>query len=648
MGSRLVSARSPRPRASRPPPPPPPTAQVLATPASATDGDFARIEGVVGHEYFHNWTGNRVTCRDWFQLTLKEGLTVYRDQEFSADLNSRGAKRVEDVLRLRAAQFPEDAGPMAHPVRPDAYIKMDNFYTVTVYEKGAEVVRMYEALLGRDGFRKGMDLYFERHDGAAVTCDDFLAAMADANGGVDLSGLAAWYGQAGTPALTASGAHDAAAQTYTLRLAQATPPTPGQAEKRPVLIPVRAALFGAGGAQLPLRLRGSGELGAEAVLRLEGAEGEFVFEGVAERPVPSLLRGFSAPVKLAVEGQSDADLLFLLAHDTDAFNRYEAGQTLARQLLLRLYAAAAAGPSAAPGVVDRGGLGARLDAAGGLPDALVAAFRALLADASVDGQYKAFAITLPQLSELVDAIPGVDPTLLHDVRERVAAQLAAALRPELEAAVAANGDAPGAPYEFTAAACARRALKNKALTALAALGDAALAEDLLARFRAAANMTDEMAALAALDRAGGAPREAALAEFYAKWRDDPLVLLKWLALTAGSDAPGNLAAVAALADGHEAVNLKNPNTCYSLFGGFARSPANFHAADGSGYAWLADKVLLLDGINRQVAARVVGAFAPWRRYDAHRRELMRAQLQRIADAPGLSENVFEIASKSLK
>lgn len=500
---------------------------------------------------------------------------------------------------------------------------------------------MYEALLGKAGFRKGMDLYFKRHDGQAVTCDDFLAAMADANG-EDLSGLARWYGQAGTPTLDVDVTHDAAAATLTLRFVQATPPTPGQAVKQPVLIPVRAALLGADGAPLPLRLRGAGaELGSETVLRVSEAEQEFVFEGVAAAPVPSLLRGFSAPVKMTVRGQTDEDLVFLLAHDTDPFNRWEAGQVLARKLLLGLYGAAA----------DAGGAGGelrgRLAAAGGVRPSLVDAFRSLLVDPKVDGQYKAFAISLPSDSELLDAIPGADPTLMHAVREFVTAELAAALRPELEAAVVANDAAPGEAYEFTAAACARRALRNKALGYLAALGEAPVTEELSRRLRGATNMTDEISALAALDHAGGAARAEALAHFYDKWAADPLVLLKWVAVQSGSNAAGNVAAVRALVD-HPSFNIANPNNCYSLFLGFARSAVNFHAADGSGYEFMGDAVLRVDKINRQVAARMVGAFTSWRRFDAQRQELMKAQLQRIVGSEGLSENVFEIASKSLQ
>lgn len=628
---------------------------VLATPDTATDGDFARIEGVVGHEYFHNYTGNRVTCRDWFQLTLKEGLTVYRDQEFSADMNSRAVKRIEDAVRLRAAQFSEDAGPMAHPIRPESYIKMDNFYTLTVYEKGAEVVRLYEAFLGKEGFRKGMDLYFQRHDGHAVTCDDFRAAMADANG-EDLTSMEAWYSQAGTPVLEVDTSHNPSDKTFTMTFRQHTPPTPRQPTKGPVPIPVRAALLGVDGAALPLCLQGAENGSAspdsmprhEMVLRVTETEQSFVFVDVAERPVPSFLRGFSAPIKMRINGQTEEDLTFLLANDTDPFNRWDAGQVLAKNLLKNLYEKAAEqlGNDKKTSRSEKEVTEA-LNSAGGVRASLVEAYRAVLADKTVDGQFKAFAVSLPSDNELIDSIPNADPTLLHDVRLYVIRELAARLRPELEAVVKENDDSPGTPYEFNAAACARRALKNKALGYLASLKDPSVTEELQRRFKEATNMTDEIAALAALDIVGGSARQQSLEGFYSKWQSEPLVLLKWLALSAGSNQSGNLPAVKQLVD-HPAFNISNPNSCYSLFLSFARSPVNFHAADGSGYEFMGDAVLRVDKVNRQVAARMVGAFTTWRQYDSLRQAAMRTQLQRIVGTEGISENVFEIASRSLE
>jgi aminopeptidase N len=614
---------------------------VLATPDMATDGDFARIEGVVGHEYFHNWTGNRVTCRDWFQLTLKEGLTVYRDQEFSGDMNSRPVQRITDVMRLRSAQFTEDAGPMAHPVRPDSYIKMDNFYTVTVYEKGAEVVRMYETLVGKDGFRKGMDLYFQRHDGQAVTCDDFLAAMADANG-EDLSDLSKWYGQAGTPVVKAKGTFDSAAKSYTLTLAQTTPSTPGQDVKIPVLIPVRVSLLGQDGSTLPLRLQGSSEASSsptEMVLRLSQESQQFVFEGIDAEPVPSLLRGFSAPVKLDIEGQSDDNLEFILTHDSDPFNRWEAGQILGRKRVVTLY-------NAAMNKAESESIEEAAANAGGVSSSLVEAFRSLLKAKDLDGQYRAYAIGLPSTSELVGAIPHADPVVLHKIRSFIVKEIANQLRPDLEATIAENEDAPGTPYQFSAEACARRALKNRAVTYLASLKDNTITESIFKRFKEATNMTDEISALAALDIAGGAHRDEAFSLFFEKWKGEPLVLLKWFTLQAESNQEGNIDMMKKLID-HPSFNIKNPNNNYSLFGGFSRSAVNFHAADGSGYQFMADAIIKLDGINHQVAARLVAPFTAYKGYDASRQELMKKELERIVAKEGLSDNVYEIVSKSL-
>ncbi|EFJ47753.1 hypothetical protein VOLCADRAFT_81369 [Volvox carteri f. nagariensis] len=608
---------------------------VLASPETATDLDYSRIEGVVGHEYFHNWTGNRVTCRDWFQLTLKEGLTVFRDQVVLFQFcSSFFFKMVNPLMNASAWDrclrfFTEDAGPMAHPIRPESYIKMDNFYTLTVYEKGAEVVRLYDTLLGKEGFRKGMDLYFQRHDGHAVTCDDFLAAMADANG-VNLDTLGRWYSQASTPNLHVSTSYDAATKTYRLTCKQNTPPSPGQDAKLPVLIPIKLGLLGPDGSDLPLRLCGPDgavtELGTTGVLRFEEAEAAFTFAGVDVEPVPSLLRGFSAPVKMTVEGQTDEQLLFLLAHDSDPFNRWEAGQRLARKLLLNLYAAAAAG--------------------GGAHNTLVSLSREILND-NIYHSFKAMAVSLPTGNELLDCIPGGDPPLLHHVRMYVVKQLALQLRPELEALVKANDDPADQPYQFTAAACARRAIKNRSLAMLSSLEEPEITAMLLNRFKAATNMTDEIAALSCLVELAGPERDIALAAFYDKFRNEPLVLLKWLGLQATSNAPGNVGLVKTLVE-HPAFNITNPNNCYSLFLGFGRSPVNFHAADGSGYAFMGDAVLRVDGINHQVAARMVSAFSTWRQYDTERQAMMRAQLERIVAHPGLSENVFEIASKSLK
>ena len=600
---------------------------ILASPETASDLDFGRIEGVIGHEYFHNWTGNRVTCQDWFQLTLKEGLTVYRDQEFSSDMNSRAVKRLSTVATLRAGQFDEDRGPMAHPVRPDSYIKMDNFYTATVYNKGAEVVRLYETVLGKDGFRKGMDLYFKRHDGQAVTCDDFLAAMADANN-VDLSSLAKWYGQAGTPDVVVDVNYDEAAGTLALAFTQSVPPTRGQPNKVPVLIPVRTALIGADGNLIPLVLRGKGSVGTETVLWFTEQQQTFVFENVgASRPVPSLLRRFSAPVKCIINGQTDDDLRVILQHDTDEFNRYEAGQVLARKIILALYH----GPADFASV--------------GVPASLIEAFRAILLDGKIDGAFKAFALTLPSQAELVGLIPACNPLRLHHVVEFVNKTLAEQLRKHLETVVAGVvADEP--PYIFNATEVARRALVNKAFGFLSRLGDASIESKILQRMRNAKNMTDESAMLNCLNYVCPS-RAIALEEFAEKWKNEPLVLLKWLTIQAMAEIPGNIPAVHKLMSS-PAFTLTNPNCCYSLLLGFGFSAVNFHAEDGSGYKFAADNVLLVDKVNHQVASRLIGEFTSFAQYDAHRQGLMKSELQRILATPGISDNIREIAQKSLE
>jgi len=624
---------------------------VLASTRTASDLDFGRIEGVVAHEYFHNYTGNRVTCQDWFQLTLKEGLTVFRDQSFSADMNSRPLKRIEDVLRLRQSQFSEDAGPTAHPVRPDEVGKMDNFYTATVYEKGAEIIRLYQTVLGVAGFRKGMDLYFKRHDGSAVSCDDFWAAMHDANEGhagqAALPALKRWYSQAGTPELTVTPTYDSAARTLTLACVQRTPPTPGQSDKQPVLVPIAVGLVGADGRDLPLTVDGRAEPSTTAVLCLTQEAQAFVFSDVPAGAVPSVLRDFSAPVRLTVVGQTDAHLTHLLANDSDAFNRYEAGQVLGRNALLAFYDVALAQAAERKPMQ---GLA--------LPASLVEAFRSLLGDAALDGAIVARSIALPAEVELVDALAarsvGVDPVVVHRVRAWAVASLAARLRPQLEAAMAraeaeikAAEAATGFSPDFKSAA--RRALRNRCLHMLSCIEEpeaAAAAPGLvLERFRAATNMTDEVAALGALVELPGAAREEALAAFAAKFADEPLVMLKWLALQAGSPASSSVAGMRALMT-HASFAITNPNCCYSLFGPFSSTPA-FHAADGSGYAFLGEVVRQLDAVNPQVAARIVSAFSKLGQYDATRRAMMLKELESLATHAGLSENVGEIVSRSI-
>mgnify|MGYP000928833463 CR=1 FL=1 len=604
------------------------TKYVLAKPETATDADYQGILGVIGHEYFHNWTGNRVTCRDWFQLSLKEGLTVFRDQEFSADLGSRGVERIEDVRVLRTSQFPQDAGPMAHPVRPDSYIEINNFYTVTVYNKGAEVIRMMRALLGRDGFRRGMDLYFQRHDGQAVTCDDFAAAMADANG-ADLDQFKRWYHQAGTPELAVGDAYDPATRTYTLTVRQSCPPTSGQPHKEPFHIPLALGLLGADGRDVPLRLAGEAEPGGTTrVLALREREHVFRFVGVPARPVPSLLRGFSAPVKL-VSAESDEDLRFRLAHDSDDFNRWDAGQTLALRTILAL-------------VEDR-----RQGRDWTLAEPFGAAFeRALTSDA--DPALLAQILTLPGQVYLAEQMEVVDVDGIDAAHTFVRRTLAERLRERLRAMYEALRDRDRDGYRIDAAAMGRRALKNVCLDYLMAGDGEDARAACLAQFESAGNMTDQLGALAALANSAGPERGVALAAFYRRWREEALVVDKWLTLQATASLPGTLAVVEALMD-HEAFNLRNPNKVRALVGAFCQAnPSHFHAADGSGYTFLAEQILALNAFNPQIAARLMVAFTRWRKYDPIRQRGMRGQLERILAAPELSPDVYEIAVKSLE
>ena len=606
------------------------TKYVLANPRVATDVDYAGIEAVVGHEYFHNWTGNRVTCRDWFQLSLKEGLTVFRDQEFSADMigtdTGRAVTRIDQVRTLRQAQFPEDAGPMAHPVRPDSFVEINNFYTVTIYEKGAEVVRMYQTLVGRDGFRKGMDLYFERHDGQAVQCDDFRAAMADANGR-DFTQFERWYSQAGTPVLTAATRYDAASQTFELTLSQSCPATPGQPKKLPFHIPVTVGLLGADGRDLPLHVDGVATNGATSVvLELTKAQQAFRFTQVAELPVPSLLRDFSAPVVLEYD-YTDAELLHLFRHDSDPVNRWEAGQRLAMERLLKLTSAVAAGESLA------------------LDDTFIAAQRALLADETLDPAFRELALILPSETIIAERMAQVDPQAIHAARQFMRRTIAAALKPELLAQYHAN-QTPG-DYSPDALSAGKRALKNLALSyLLIAPGEQELA---LAQqqFDHAGNMTDRAAALGALIHSGStAHAQAALASFYADFENEALVVDKWFAMQAAAPST-DVQAVRQLMT-HPAFTLKNPNRARSLIFNFTNgNPSQFHAADGSGYAFWAEQVIALDALNPQVAARLARSMDRWRRYVPALQSHMRTALEQVAGQASLSNDVMEVVSKAL-
>ncbi|VFQ68044.1 unnamed protein product [Cuscuta campestris] len=606
---------------------------VLASPETATDGDYAAILGVIGHEYFHNWTGNRVTCRDWFQLSLKEGLTVFRDQEFSSDMGSRTVKRIADVSKLRMYQYPQDAGPMAHPVRPHSYIKMDNFYTVTVYEKGAEVVRMYKTLLGSEGFRKGMDLYFKRHDGQAVTCEDFFAAMRDANN-ADFANFLLWYSQAGTPLVNVTSTYDADAHTFSLKFSQDIPPTPGQSVKEPMFIPIAVGLLDSRGKEIPLssvnyggklECFGGGKPVHTTVLRLTKKEEEFVFNGIPERPTPSILRGFSAPIRLESD-LTDADLFFLLAHDSDEFNRWEAGQVLARKLMLNLVADFQQNKHLV------------------LNPQFVQGIKSILNDSSLDKEFIAKAITLPGEGEIMDMMSVADPDAVHAVRTFVRKQLAAELKEDLLRTVKENRSSE--QYEFNHHNMARRSLKNISLAYLGSLEDPEIIDLVLDEYRTAANMTEQFAALIAIDQQHGQTRDEILADFFGKWQHDFLVVNKWFSLQGASTVPGNVENIKKLLN-HPAFDLRNPNKVYSLIGGFCGCPINFHAKDGSGYKFLGELVVQLDKLNPQVASRMVSAFSRWKRYDETRQALAKAQLEMILSTEGLSENVFEIASKSL-
>jgi aminopeptidase N len=600
------------------------TKYVLARPDTATDTDFDGIESVIAHEYFHNWTGNRVTCRDWFQLSLKEGLTVFRDQEFSADMGSAPVQRIEAVRALRTHQFAEDAGPMAHPIRPDSYIEINNFYTVTVYEKGAEVVRMYQTLLGREGFRKGLDLYFRRHDGQAVTCDDFRAAMADAND-VDLTQFARWYSQSGTPVLSVRGHYDAAAHTYTLDVAQHCPATPGQPEKQPFHIPLALGLVGPDGTDLPLQLAGeSAATAGTRVLSVTQARQSFTFVQATAEPVPSLLRNFSAPVKLDFP-YSRPQLVHLLAHDGDAFCRWEASQTLMLQDLQDLIAAARAGEP----------LHLKTD--------LIDALRRVVTDPSLDPALIALMLTLPAETYLADQQTDIDPDAIRAARDAMKLGLAKAMRAEFKATFTRLQD--NAPYRFDAANVARRSLKNIALSYLAELDETNLLALAETQFSTANNMTDAQAALACL--VNWADGDAALEAFARKWQGDALVMDKWFALQAGSRRLGTVGHVKHLM-AHPAFAITNPNKVRSLVGTFVHSNlAGFHAADGSGYAFAADTILAVDKLNPQMAARLAGAFNRWKKLEPGRRTLMQQALERIVGTTGLSRDVYEIIAKNL-
>jgi aminopeptidase N len=593
---------------------------LLADPATATDADFERIEGVVAHEYFHNWTGDRITCRDWFQLCLKEGLTVFRDQSFSGDMRGHAVQRIKDVRALRARQFAEDQGPLAHPVRPSSYLKIDNFYTATIYEKGAEVIRMLKTLIGADAFRAGMDLYFQRWDGHATTVEAFIQCFAEASGR-SLDDFFHWYEQAGTPTVTVASRYDAAAKTLQLELAQATAPTPGQPEKRPLPIPITLGLLDLDGRAQSFEHEGRKV--DEATLVLSGGQAKVTLKGVERPPVISALRGFSAPVTLKAETPS-RDAYVLLAADPDLFNRWEAGQTLARDLIL----ARAAGE--ADEVAE---------------ERFAEAMGRALNDQGADDAFKALLLALPSESDLALGVAAADPGAIHQARDalrtRLAVHLEAALK-RLHIGLQETGE-----FKPDAAGAGRRALRNAALELLVANPRSDIVDLAVGHYEAARNMTDAIGGLTALMLAGGPAYETALAHFYERWKSEPLVIDKWFALQARDPAEEALGRVLGLT-AHPAFDARTPNRLRAVVATFANAnPARFHEPSGAGYRFLADQILAVDAFNPMTAAKLVDALGGWRRYRPELGALMRAELQRIVESPGLSKNVFELASRAL-
>ncbi len=598
---------------------------VLARPDTATDSDYEHIEGVIGHEYFHNWTGNRITCRDWFQLSLKEGFTVFRDQEFTGDQSSKAVKRIEDVNMLRTRQFAEDAGPMAHPIRPDAYIEINNFYTLTVYEKGAEVVRMLHTILGANGFRKGCDCYFERHDGQAVTCDDFVNAMEEVNN-VDLSQFRRWYAQAGTPVLKVSQSYDATQQKLTLSFKQSCPPSPNQPIKEPLHIPVKVGLIASNGKPIECKLDTDDSAITEINLPITKEEQHFTFENLPEQPVISILRNFSAPVKLVMDRDLE-ELAFLLSYDTDTFNRWEAGQQLAGKIIADLIA----------DIQNNRKLN--------LNPIIVSAFRQVLAQPWEDLSYFSLLLSLPSEIYLAEQMPIVDVDAIHNARSFMVRSLAEQLQPELEKLyVTHHLDESG---QFDAGAIGRRRIKNTCLAYLGRLNVEKIHQWAELQFDSANNMTDQIAALGNIVNYPHPAKARCLTEFYQKWQNEALVIDKWFAIQSASPMPDSFDTVLSLTK-HPAFDLRTPNRVRAVIGSFSQAnPIHFHAINGQGYEFLADQVLALNLLNPQVASRMLSPLTSWRRYDEIRQGLMKKQLERIINSPAISNDVYEVSSKSL-
>lgn len=609
------------------------TSAVLAHPKTTTDMRFQWVEAVVAHEYFHNWSGNRVTCRDWFQLSLKEGFTVYRDSEFSADLNSRTVKRVEDVRTLRAHQFAEDAGPLAHPVQPDSYMEINNFYTLTVYEKGSEVVRMQANLLGPELFRKGTDLYFDRHDGCAVTIEDFVTCMEEVSG-MDLSQFKRWYKQAGTPILEVASSYDVAEQEYILNFSQSCPPTPENKDKKPFVLPVRLGLISQGGQELALNCAQAGLNGeTDAVIQIKSASQTFVFSGVESEPVPSLLRGFSAPVKLKYN-YSRKDLLSLIKNDTDGFNRWDAIQRLAVDEIEAQQVLIVAGKT--PQVAA---------------DFIQIISELLSGTEAEDKAMLALMMTIPSLEYIAEMQNQIDLDSLYTARQSVRQTLATELSGQFAEVYAANNGNQEGGYLPNAEQIASRSLKNTCLGYWLASGEQAAIDACVAQFSAADNMTDQSSALTALVNAESdaavAASDSVLEEFYQQWQHEGLVVNQWFGIQSSCSKAGGLERTIALMS-HEAFELTNPNKARSLIGGFCGlNPHNFHNIDGSGYEFLADQVIALNAINPQIASRLINPLSKWNKFDEKRAELMRGQLQRIANVEELSSDLREVVTKSL-
>jgi aminopeptidase N len=597
---------------------------VLARPDTATDSDYEHIEGVIGHEYFHNWTGNRITCRDWFQLSLKEGFTVFRDQEFTGDQTSKAVKRIEDVKLLRTRQFAEDAGPLSHPIRPDSYIEINNFYTLTVYEKGAEVVRMIQTLVGEDGFRKGSDLYFQRHDGQAVTCDDFVNAMEAAND-FDLEQFRRWYSQAGTPVLEVLEEYSQQDKTYTLTLKQSSATKPGQPSKESLHIPVKLGLLSADGSVATICINGN-EPCTETIVELKQKQQTFVFEELDEKPVVSLLRGFSAPINLKVQ-QSLDELAFLLSYDTDTFNRWEAGQKMSGKIIF--------------GLIEDLQQGREMQ----LNPCLVEAYKKVLEQSWDDLSYFSLLLSLPEENYLAGQMEVIDVEAIHQAREFVCRALAEQLQDQFQRLYDRyHKDESG---QFDAGAIGRRRIKNICLSYLAKLESAESYQVAEKQFETAANMTDQMTALAVIVNSANPAKLSYLQSFYQQWQNEALVIDKWFTLQASSSAEDTFETIQKLMR-HEAFELTNPNRVRSLIGAFSQgNQLHFHAANGQGYQFLADQIIALNSINPQVASRMVSGLTQWKRFDENRQLLMKAALEKIINASDISKDVYEIASKSL-